>query len=428
MKNIKKSKKSHNNNIPTGIDNINMIESTIYKDSPYEQDVLMMEPKLREYLDRKKYYDRYNVIPSVPLEEQLGISKEEIKILKMYMEGGQMITEPLLVEMKVTKFPSEDLKNDRRLVQLREKMEKDKKLIEDHRNCRDIYKPMEDKPAPITYELPATDEERDLEGYKQPLFLDDLYFDVDARDKANYKPGALLKPKYIRPPRLQYNQTQHWQQYNSIKDHMKHDPKIIPVMCELDTYVDNTNTLYQHSKEMDHEKRVKGSHKNYIQEHLCYPSTAKKQPVPYLKPKELKHINKMIKLGKPYYDIKDYSEDYSYDKMDLDYDNKIMRPGKSSPNKKNEYINTSEFQPIPFMAAKAEIRDIDLETNVKCGYTEHGKRSYGYKNPSEHYFNYISDEIQCADSTVLPFPRGGIMTRDDNHATARPYYTREILQ
>ena len=54
------------------------------------------------------------------------------------------------------------------------------------------------------------------------------------------------------------------------------------------------------------------------------------------------------------------------------------------------------------------------------------RHTFVQSNLQEHYFDYIDEDIQTADHTVLPFPRGGTMTRDENHKTARPY-TRDIM-
>jgi hypothetical protein len=53
-------------------------------------------------------------------------------------------------------------------------------------------------------------------------------------------------------------------------------------------------------------------------------------------------------------------------------------------------------------------------------------KSYGYRNPSEHAFDYIDKEIQSAEHTVLPFARGGEGTRLLNNYHKSKSYLREI--
>ena len=52
------------------------------------------------------------------------------------------------------------------------------------------------------------------------------------------------------------------------------------------------------------------------------------------------------------------------------------------------------------------------------------KKSFGYRNLSEHQFYYIDPSIQHEDSAMMPFPRGGISTRMDNKKNT---YCREIF-
>jgi hypothetical protein len=89
------------------------------------------------------------------------------------------------------------------------------------------------------------------------------------------------------------------------------------------------------------------------------------------------------------------------------------------------YINTARYQPIPYLGSKAGLRDINMESNIQCGYTTTGKRSYGYEASAEHSFDYINPDLQKPEHVVMPFPRGGIDTRRDNHS-AKPY-KRDIL-
>lgn len=54
-------------------------------------------------------------------------------------------------------------------------------------------------------------------------------------------------------------------------------------------------------------------------------------------------------------------------------------------------------------------------------------RSYGYRNPVENYFTYIDRDFNNPDYSVLPFPRGGDATRNENKKLSSQSYVREIL-
>jgi hypothetical protein len=74
-------------------------------------------------------------------------------------------------------------------------------------------------------------------------------------------------------------------------------------------------------------------------------------------------------------------------------------------------------------------RDVDVENRLMKGLPERDAKfkSLGYPNYSEHSFDYISNDIQDPKHVVLPFPRGGDVTRlENNFKRSKPYY-REIV-
>lgn len=103
----------------------------------------------------------------------------------------------------------------------------------------------------------------------------------------------------------------------------------------------------------------------------------------------------------------------------IDNTNRCNIPSMKMNDKK--YHNTSRYRPVPYMG-NGNIRDINLESEMRYSnstrfdtYNINTKsKSVGYPNPSEHYFDYISDDLQRPEHTVLPFPRGGINTRLEN--------------
>ena len=54
-------------------------------------------------------------------------------------------------------------------------------------------------------------------------------------------------------------------------------------------------------------------------------------------------------------------------------------------------------------------------------------KSYGFRNPAEHYYDFIDPEFQNSENTVLPFPRGGEHTRGLNKRSVKEnFYNRDI--
>jgi hypothetical protein len=91
---------------------------------------------------------------------------------------------------------------------------------------------------------------------------------------------------------------------------------------------------------------------------------------------------------------------------------------------------------MPFMGHGNGIRNAELECDMQQGlptrlFTQKFKTN-GYTNPVEHFYDYISDDIQQVDHVVMDLPRGGISTRLDNKSkiergTVNTSYRRDVL-
>jgi len=118
-----------------------------------------------------------------------------------------------------------------------------------------------------------------------------------------------------------------------------------------------------------------------------------------------------------HYDNSQFSE-----LSDMDYDTKMVMPKVAVHGNKN--INSSMYVPMPHLNNANS--NTELETNMIRGMPTRTLKSYGFRNPAEHYYGYIDPVYQNANNTVLPFPRGGDATRLENTKTNKKY-SREIL-
>lgn len=50
-------------------------------------DNIMLEPRLQEYMTRKKYYRENNINPNVPLEKEFRITQQDIRLINSYLDG-----------------------------------------------------------------------------------------------------------------------------------------------------------------------------------------------------------------------------------------------------------------------------------------------------------------------------------------------------
>lgn len=123
---------------------------------------------------------------------------------------------------------------------------------------------------------------------------------------------------------------------------------------------------------------------------------------------------------------REIEEKYS-EQSDMDLDNKINLPNMGSKSKRD--LNTSSYQMMPFYnyGKVDQSRDVSVETEMIRGMRITGKRSFGLRNPEEHYFSYIDPDFNNEYNSVEAYPRAGEPTRSQNKTLARQKYTREIM-
>ena len=59
------------------------------------------------------------------------------------------------------------------------------------------------------------------------------------------------------------------------------------------------------------------------------------------------------------------------------------------------------------------------------GMPQHTTKSYGYRNPEEHYYDFLPADF-VNENTVESWQRGGVSTRRANKGLARQRYQRKI--
>jgi len=112
---------------------------------------------------------------------------------------------------------------------------------------------------------------------------------------------------------------------------------------------------------------------------------------------------------------------------DMDNYNKMTIPNISS-NAKRE-TNTSDYM-LDNYFDRSNLMDHNIETDLVRGMPSYRprNRSYGYRQPTENYFDYIDSDFQNPDNSVEPWERGGQPTRLENRNRAKNgTYTREII-
>jgi hypothetical protein len=340
-----------------------------------------LEPRLIEYLKRKSFYEEHDVVPPVPLEKQLAITKKDIEQIQSFQNkqknNNNLVNknnnknnsvknnsvknnydkfsentdsesdsdvEPEerpktkinfeddshLVECKKSKFPTQNM-YDPRIERINEKMRREKEATKYRGNTANMQK---------SYDMYSRDfssaNSRDFEG---EFSLDNIKEEINNVNggvyeaNSNFNTHELVSPptphQYNSPPNIQYNQQLHYQR--------------------TDTRAKRDN----------------------IQNTLGQGYTSYRKP-------ELPRFERQ-------------------NVIDLDHKVNIVSNNCRKTDLNILYEGVSELNNAP-------LKNIDLENYVKYGYPTSKARSLGYENPFEHQFQYIDDDIQNPDHVVFDRP------------------------
>jgi hypothetical protein len=320
-------------------------------------DGIMLEPRLMEYINRKKIYNNNDIETSNSLEKIYAISSDDKKRIKKYLKGKRnLYTRTKLnndshfidPDNHVDGFDN-DFKKDPRYKRLKKKMKKQRDAQNQRYNYSDFNHKYESK---IT-KTPYDNLDRDNTSNKFNNYL----LDSDDEDEIYNNPNQLFHPErrsnmtYHSQPRISNNRLLNRQiGDNSSSIPYSHDTT--KIIGDLDTYSSRVNN----------------------------------------------RINNRI------FD----------DRSTLDFDSKSVIPKINTNRKRGNYNN---YMSVPKMCGNGE-RNIDMDNYIHYGVNSRASKSIGYKNPVEHYFQYIDSDIQHPDHVVND---RGYPSRLNNKRKARRY-------
>jgi len=190
---------------------------------------LDLEPRLAEYLKRKKFYEE-NDINGVSLEKQYMITKEDLKKINNLnnrtntvntdSEERQYTKKSVknydentdLIDCSQARFPKNEL-YDKRLDRINEKVKREKEASKHRFNTTDLKK---------TYDMYNRNFSSATSGdFDNEFSLDNIRDEMNSELNSNFEANsnsnthALINPpsnhQYHNPPQIQYNQVQHFQ-------------------------------------------------------------------------------------------------------------------------------------------------------------------------------------------------------------------------
>lgn len=329
---------------------------------------VMLEPRLQEYLKKKKFYKSNHVDPPVSLEKQYLITDDDRHRLKQFFSGNNDM---------YTNTPKELVDRDRRKAYF------PSRKFRDDPKYKKVTKP-DMEPVPNMGMFAPDDDGDFYEVDDEPLDHPLDHRDMEDRPSDEFRPMESLldqspgfddrgindpRTKYARPNRASGN----WSNYEGRRP-----------------------------------DRGFGEIKN--------PKSGN-QWNPYFE-----YNYKPSSYGTNRYDDIPLPELSPTSTMDLE--NHTVIPNMQYRSQRQ--LPNTGYQAVPFMGQGRGCGDVDLETSLQHGMPSRTMKSYGYRNPEEHYFDYIDDTMQRPEHVIFPIPRGGVATRLGNRKRIREVPTRDI--
>lgn len=340
---------------------------------------ITLHPKLQEYIRKKRYYNDFDIKPSISLEQEFNITHDDKKKIKQYLRDNEDLLKPH--KLKVIQendnldsfFPSQFTKlDDPRMKNL------------------NLKKPDLELPNNMGMFVAGKNERT---CYPEELKNKKVQLLTHSRDLME-NPVTRQKARDVLDPPINHKLNTHNNGSRIYKiPEIKYKRPLYP---EVPVHIkDKKKSYHKTVQELECHNKF---HKSAVNDIIGSLDTYKTHTSP------------------------DFSET-----ADMDEDYKLCLP-KMRCNKKRD--TNKNYKPMPYLGYKEGNRNIDLESDMQQGlpsrlFTQKAK-SHGYINPQEHYFDYISPDIQDPDHVVLPFPRGGYNTRLHNKQRHEEKIEREV--
>ncbi len=344
---------------------------------------ISLEPRLQEYMSRKKYYKDNDITPSIPLEKEFQITSLDIQVIKAYLNGDNQIYEKVAKlhkkegPMRKYTFPSKALMNDERVPKLKKTPNNDTPIN------RGMFAP--DRHGRYYEDMtPTNNNDQLLNSRDLPKYFDGRGFDLNEtkfqpRIDPRIDPGIETHSKY---------QSQYRIPPNPYKPEPYQQPRTTPpAFNERKLKQDSQDNSYLQYSLLEKQERI-NNNRNHI-----------------------------------YNQVPKYSA-----ASDMDTTHKMVIPNIGATSKSD--LDYSDYRLANFFNEGENMMDAEMESELVRGmssYRTHN-RSYGYRNPQENYFDYIDPQFNSPVHTVESWTRGGDATRLENRTIAKNnVYRRDIM-
>ena len=313
-----------------------------------KDDDIAMEPRLLEYIQKKKYYTENDIATESLDRDYLITNKDMIKI-RSFLRGDKNVDNNNkyhdFIDTTESEFPSQNLKKDPRFDRIKQKQKRDSDAIKQRHNYGSISR---------TYDMYRKD---------RP-FASALGNDFD---KSEFHPNEWLTESRTSQRNFNPNEVVG----DNTEDNLASTNTYVHPKSRFNGYISDNTNLQNDRKTID----------NIIGNFASYKS------------------NRVD------------NNNFLNNTMDTDY----IRPREIENN----------YNAVPYMNGSG-LSNIDVDTYVRYGTTpSRGGKSLGYPNPMEHYFDYVSNDMQMPDHTVS---NRGMPSRSFNKEKAFVANNRRIMK
>jgi hypothetical protein len=363
---------------------------------------IMLEPRLQEYLNRKKFYNENNIKSDISLETEFQITNDDIKLIRSYMKGNTDIynknNNPLNKKTS-KKIKIKPPKPDERVLKTKkidDKTPKNMGMFSTENDDSYFYEVMSRSPQGP---LDTRDMLEKTKNFGELLINKDGIDDESLNTYHNKRKSYVDKRNKHILSKLgpvqhanMYPDSQALKYYDN-REYTKYSLGL------RDDEVPNSKPLFEGDewKLPFHNKKPTKKEWNPYVEYNHYPSELTAQ------------LYKKKHGSMPEYDLDETAE--------LDFNNRMIIPHNRLNSKKSNLEEHGSYQSMPYM----DYGDAELETEIMRGMPSRTSKTFGYRNPEEHYFRYVDDDITDPNNNVLPFPRGGEGTRVFNKMNLKKY-------
>lgn len=378
---------------------------------------IMLEPRLQEYLRKKKFYRDNHIEPCIKPEEEFLITSRDKKMLKAFLNGRTDIYDnenpefnPFIREREKKKqyFPSKSYRDDPRVPKI------DKPVMNRPVN-RGMFAPEKGEQFyedglvndmdPIMDARDLSDGSNALSNFESDLLasrqnysdfrnIDYDGYDINEMGSFNPRTDRKMNPGSTK-------QDKHESQYridpNNPKDRRTYRVEMDPRNKQIITNLHKTSNLDARNC-LDN---LASYNENSMADYRISDGTNKYKDTRYGRQEE-----------------PSFSE-----KSDMNTEFKTVTPNISTKGKRGQ--STFDYHMGPFIGQEEGVRDAEFETALVRGMPSHTTKSYGYRQADEHAFHYIDPDMFREPAEW--WERGGTSTRRTDKSLAKQKFTREIF-